>query len=71
MAEAIRRVGIREVTFYRTSKGNGWNRDRVRAFRSHRDIPGYREGERRESGEPAPSARPRRSSASIPRACVG
>ncbi len=35
----------------KTSKGNGWNRDRVRAFRSHRGIPGYREGERQERGE--------------------
>ena len=35
----------------RTSKGNGWNRDRVRAFRARRGIPGYREGERQERGE--------------------
>ncbi len=35
----------------RTGKGNGWNRHRVRAFRSHRGIPGYREGERQERGE--------------------
>ncbi len=35
----------------RTSKGNGWNRGRVRAFRSRRGIPGYREGERQERGE--------------------
>ena len=35
----------------RTSKGKGWNRDRVRSFRSRRGIPGYREGERQERGE--------------------
>ena len=35
----------------RTSKGNGWNRDRVRAFRARRGIPGCREGERQERGE--------------------
>ncbi|MDE0704935.1 MAG: recombinase family protein [Rhodospirillaceae bacterium] len=36
---------------HRTGKGNGWNRDRVRAFRCSRGIPVYREGERQERGE--------------------
>ena len=35
----------------RTGKGNGWNRHRVRTFRSHRGIPAHREGERQERGE--------------------
>ena len=35
----------------KTSKGNNWTRDRVRAFRSHRRIAAYRDGERRERNE--------------------
>ena len=35
----------------KTTKGNGWNRVRVRVFRSRRGIPVYREGERQERGE--------------------
>ena len=45
MARLLNRLGRR------TSKGNSWNRDRVRAFRSRRGIPVYREGERQERGE--------------------
>lgn len=35
----------------KTSKGNSWNKDRVRAFRSRRRIAAYRDGERRERNE--------------------
>ena len=35
----------------KTSKGNSWTKDRVRAFRSHRRIAAYRDGERRERNE--------------------
>ena len=35
----------------RTAKGHTWTKARVCAFRSGRDVPCYREGERRERGE--------------------
>ena len=35
----------------RTGKGNSWTEARVRAFRSNRGIPVYREGERQERNE--------------------
>ena len=35
----------------RTGKGNSWTEANVRAFRSYRHIPVYREGERRERDE--------------------
>ncbi len=35
----------------KTSKGNSWNKDRVRAFRSRRRIAACRDGERRERNE--------------------
>jgi hypothetical protein len=34
-----------------TGHGNGWTQERVRGFRNHHDIAGYRDGEWAERGE--------------------
>jgi excisionase family DNA binding protein len=45
IASLLNRIGVR------SAKGLTWNEPRVRSFRSDRDIPIYREGERAERGE--------------------
>src|SRR5262249_913398 len=45
MARLLNRIGVE------TGHGNAWTQERVRGFRNHHEIAGYRDGEWAERGE--------------------